>query len=88
MKNYKSDQPCIVCGQNQENKVTYHHIYTRKGFPEFESSTWNMIPVCQPCHCLFHSIGNQGMMRKYVCVRTWMELNDWEVFNGKLIHKG
>jgi len=62
-------------------------LYTRKVWPEYSEAPWNMIPVCQSCHCLFHSIGNQGMMRKYISVRTWMELNGWEVFNGKLIHK-
>lgn len=87
MKNYKSDKPCIVCGESRDGYVTYHHIYTRKAFPEFESSTWNMIPVCQPCHNLFHSHGNQTMMQKFISVRTWMELNGWEIFNGKLIHK-
>jgi 5-methylcytosine-specific restriction endonuclease McrA len=87
MKNYKSDQPCIVCEESRDGYVTFHHIYSRKAFPEYSNAPWNIIPVCQPCHNLFHSQGNQSMMKKYISVRTWMELNGWEVFNGKLIHK-
>lgn len=84
---YKSDQPCVVCSEGRENYVTLHHIYSRKAFPEFASSTWNMIPVCQYCHDLFHSKGDKTMMEKFISVRRWMELNGWKVFNGKLIHE-
>jgi 5-methylcytosine-specific restriction endonuclease McrA len=87
MKNYKSDKPCIVCSEARDKMVTYHHIYSRKAFPEFSTAPWNLIPVCQPCHNLFHNKGDITMMDKFFSVRKWMELNGWKVFNGKLIHQ-
>lgn len=87
MKNYKANKPCVVCEEGRDGYVTFHHIYTRKSFPEYEKAPWNLIPVCQGCHNNFHSKGNIFMAERYQSVWDWLELNRWEIFNGKLIHR-
>jgi hypothetical protein len=87
MKNYKSDQPCIVCGESRDGYVTFHHIYSQKVFSEYKNSRWNLAPLCAIHHLETHNIGEISFMNKYQQVKDWMELNGWELFNGKLIHK-
>ena len=84
---FESEHPCVVCGISGEGLVTGHHLYSRKAFPEFARFHWNMIPVCQLHHNMFHSAGNITMAQNYKSVSDWLELNRWEIFNGKLIHK-
>jgi 5-methylcytosine-specific restriction endonuclease McrA len=77
MKNYKSDKPCIVCGECRDGYVCYHHIYSRKAFPEFKSSTWNMMPLCQKHHNEAHAMSDSKFAAKYKSVSDWLELNGW-----------
>lgn len=69
--------PCIVCGKVAENGNSLHHIYTRKAHPEHSKESWNLIPVTQDCHNMFHSKGTEYMASKYPRVKDWLESNNW-----------
>lgn len=88
MENYKSDKPCIVCRESGDGKVTYHHLYTRKTYPEYEDEIWNKIPVCQKHHNEFHAKGTNWMAMRYTTIQSWIERNGWEYsqFLGKWTH--
>lgn len=77
MKNYEAHEPCVACLKEGEGMVTFHHIFTRKVYPEFAQEKWNMIPVCQLHHNLFHSKGNSFMANNYRSIETWMKRNGW-----------
>lgn len=75
--NYKSDEPCVACGHHQEDEQCYHHLFTRKVYPEFAKLKWNQISVCQSCHNLFHSRGIAYMAETFRSVNDWLHNNDW-----------
>lgn len=75
--NYQSDEPCVACGEAGESRVCYHHLFTRKVYPEFAGNDWNKIPVCQGHHNEFHSKGIVHMSEKYIEVMRWLYKNDW-----------
>lgn len=77
MRNYKSDKPCIVCGESRDCYVCLHHLYTRKSFPEYADEPWNLIPVCQREHNLFHAKPLSYMVDKYPSVKEWLINNGW-----------
>jgi len=77
MKNYKSSSPCVVCGEERDGYVTFHHLYGRKAWPEYKESKWNLIPVCQHHHNVFHSKPMSYMVLNYPSVKSWLESNDW-----------
>jgi predicted restriction endonuclease len=79
LSNYKSDKPCIVCGLNIDNMVTYHHIYTRKAHPEYSEETWNLLSVCQQHHNEIHNKGTITFSKKYPQVNDWLIRNGWEL---------
>ncbi len=84
--NYKSNRPCIVCGIYQEDATCFHHIYTRKAYPEHKEKPWNMISVCQKHHNEFHNKGNSYMCQKYDTVRRWFKDNNWQEINKKYVN--
>lgn len=69
--------PCVVCGRVTENGNALHHIYTRKAYPEHSKESWNLIPVTQDCHNMFHSNGTEYMASKYPRVKDWLLDNNW-----------
>lgn len=73
-----SSDPCIACNYFQVNSVCFHHLYTRKAHRELENVKWNMIPVCQRCHNLFHNKGTKVMADKFISVHFWLVRNGWE----------
>lgn len=81
MKNYKSYQACIVCGQNGENMTTYHHIRTRKSGGTDE--TYNLMPLCLRCHNEVHKIGIVSFSKKHPSVHNWLIKNSWQFSMGK-----
>lgn len=84
---YKSDMPCVCCGRQDENSVCFHHIATRKAFPEHSEAHWNKISVCQAHHNEFHSYGTAKMSRLYRSVEAWLFVNGWKVNEfGKYFH--
>ena len=74
---YESDSPCVVCGKQGQGMICYHHIYTRKAYPEFSSKSWNMISVCQNHHNEFHNKGTDYMASTYPSVLKWLQDNEW-----------
>jgi hypothetical protein len=87
MKNFKSNSPCIICGESRDGYVTYHHIYTRKAFKEYQHCLWNMMPLCAAHHLEVHGQGDISFMKKYWQVERWLNLSGWEISSGKLIHR-
>jgi hypothetical protein len=69
--------PCACCGKYFENGVCYHHIYSRKAYPEHAEKKWNMIPVCQAHHNEFHNKGASFVAKKYDSARKWLIKNGW-----------
>jgi hypothetical protein len=86
---FESDRPCVVCGIYGEGLVTYHHIYTKKAFPEYRESEFNLISVCQAHHNLFHSHGTTYMADTFWTVKAWLKAHGWEIndFTGKWSHQ-
>ncbi len=75
-ENYKSSEPCAVCGERRPNMVCYHHIKTRgSGGSDHDS---NLIPVCLKHHNEFHAYGNSKMLDKYLSAKLWFLRNGWE----------
>lgn len=86
MKNYQSNKACIVCGLNQTGMVTYHHVYTRKAYPNNSEDEWNLMSLCAFHHLESHKIGTVSFSKKYAQVNNWLIKNGWELIMGKWIH--
>ena len=63
--NYEANEPCIVTKLEGRGLVTYHHLLTKKAFPEHKDSAWNKIPCCFKIHLEFHQKGISYMASKY-----------------------
>lgn len=74
---YKSNEPCICCGHELDGEVCYHHLFTRKAYPNHAEKKWNMIPVCLSHHSEFHNKGITYMAVKYKTVMEWLKNNQW-----------
>lgn len=74
---FKSNLPCVACGLNKENMVTYHHIHTQKSRPDLRNNPFNLISVCQRHHNDFHSKGTDYMANKFPSVKEWLIKNNW-----------
>ena len=83
MKNYRSLEPCLVCGERGENKVTYHHIKSRKSGGGDE--IWNLMPLCLRHHNEIHSKGTTSFVKKY-SLETFMTDFGWEKSMDKWYH--
>jgi 5-methylcytosine-specific restriction endonuclease McrA len=68
---------CVCCGLCIDNMVCYHHLLTRKAHPEHEHRLWNLIPVCQAHHNLFHTHGTSAMAIRYEGVYNWLKEKGW-----------
>lgn len=79
MSKFKSEKPCIICGECRDGYVCFHHIYSRKAFPEYSKSQWNMMPLCQKHHNEAHSMSDLDFSIKYKSVNDWLELNRWKI---------
>jgi hypothetical protein len=86
MENYKSEIPCVCCGENGENMNCFHHLLTRKAWPEHKDKTWNKISVCQKHHNEFHNMSIQFMACLYPGVYEFLKMNEWELSLGKWRH--
>ena len=77
MKNYEAHEPCTVCRLEGEGMVCFHHLFTKRVYPEFAECIWNLIPVCKRHHNEFHDNGTTHMAEKYLPVHLWLLKNDW-----------
>lgn len=68
---YEANEPCIVTKLEGRGLVTYHHLLTKKAFPEHKDSVWNLIPVSRQIHNDFHNHGTTYMASKYSSVMEW-----------------
>ena len=84
MKNFKSDEACIICFSDGVD-ICYHHLMTKKAHPEHRENPDNLAPVCQACHNLFNSKGTNYMATNYPLLRQWMLDRSWsyDAFQGK-----
>jgi hypothetical protein len=76
---YEANEPCIVTKLEGRGLVTYHHLLTKKAYPEHKDSIWNLIPVSQKTHNDFHNHGTAYMANKYSSVMEWLLSNGWYV---------
>lgn len=83
MSNWESNLPCACCGLNMEGMVTYHHLYTRKTYPEFKNEAWNKLPCCQRHHNEIHANKLTDVAKKYTGILSFLIINKWELINGK-----
>ena len=86
MKNYQTELACIVCGWRVAGMVTYHHVYTRKAYPEYSASEFNLMPLCAWHHNETHSIGTVSFSKKYSSVNDWLISKGWQLLSGKWIY--
>lgn len=86
MKNYQTELSCIVCNLNSKGMVTFHHIYTRKAYPEYSKSAFNLMPLCLWHHNETHNIGTVSFSKKYEPVNNFLISNGWELVSGKWRH--
>lgn len=85
---YEANEPCCNCGLEGEGMVTYHHVYTRKAYPELSETKWNMMPVCLTCHNKIHSKGLVEIANNKT-VKNWLIDNNWyfDTFYEKWRHE-
>lgn len=74
--NWKSEEPCMVCGFNDEDSVCYHHIYSRKAYPEFQYEKWNNLPLCTLHHNKSHENFNK-LVKENMRLELWLIKHDW-----------
>jgi 5-methylcytosine-specific restriction endonuclease McrA len=86
VKNYRSTLPCLVCSESGENRVTWHHLKTRKSGGGDED--FNLMPLCQRCHTEVHTIGLKSFAKKYPSVSEWLISKQWGTcpLTNKWIH--
>ena len=49
---------CVLC--ESKTKLELHHLNSRRDFPELVREESNVIPICSPCHDIFHSNSSKG----------------------------
>lgn len=87
---WESNEPCICCMKNGKGMTCYHHLYSRKAYPEFSNKEWNKISVCQEHHNMFHNKGISFMANKFTRVRGFLIKHKWKTkpFQSKWFHEG
>jgi 5-methylcytosine-specific restriction endonuclease McrA len=84
-KNYEAGQACTVCGLSADGMVTFHHVYTRKAYPEHSEKEFNLMPLCAWHHVETHKIGTVSFSKKYSVVNDWLITHGWELIMGRWI---
>lgn len=77
MSNFESKEPCVVCNFYAERSTCYHHLLTRKVYPEYANANWNKLSCCISCHNDFHSKGTRIMAEKHKSVKDWLIMQGW-----------
>ena len=76
---FESNKPCVACRHDLPGETCYHHLYTKKAWPQFKDESWNLISVCRKCHNEFHSLGTNYMSKKKRAVENWLIHNGWYI---------
>jgi len=79
---WQTDELCVACGAWTENGNCFHHLITRRSNPELQNEKFNLIPVCQRCHNMFHVKGVSEMAKRFYSVRVWLEGSGWQIVHG------
>ena len=89
MKNYSSNKPCICCGIIGSDIVCYHHIYSKKAFPQYKTEKWNLLSCCLKHHNQIHNSGLVKISDNFPNVKKWLINNEWYrcEISGKWVHK-
>lgn len=79
-------QECIVCGES--GQTCAHHIKTKKAYPQYKFSLWNLMPVCWGHHEEVHRLGLREFANLYPNVESFLVANGWEFcpIAGKWLH--
>lgn len=65
--------PCLICGGVGE----VHHLLTRKAWPEYRDSEFNLVPMCRKHHSEVHSYGMTKMGTKYPLFEVALKHRGW-----------
>lgn len=82
MKDFKSNEGCIICG---DNNACYHHIHSKKSRPDLRQNHNNLMSLCLKHHQEIHSIGRQSFIKKYnldwyMFAKGWIQTHDGKWF--------
>jgi hypothetical protein len=83
---YEASCACTVCEMQAPGMVTYHHIYTRKAYPEYSSEKFNLMPLCAWHHVEIHKSGTVSFAKKYPAAHDFLISNGWLFAMGKWIY--
>jgi hypothetical protein len=81
MKNFKSEENCIICGNFDS---CYHHIRSRKSHPELKFDERNLMSLCLLHHVEVHKIGTNTFIKKYN-LESYMKNKGWD--HDKFLNK-
>jgi hypothetical protein len=84
--NFKASEKCTVCEMNKDGFVCFHHVYTRKAWPEFANEKFNLMPLCLWHHNEIHKMGTVSFSKKYSFANDWLIVNNWKLIMGKWMH--
>lgn len=87
-ENYKSDEPCLACGEARDGYVCYHHLNSQgSGGPD---ELWNFMPLCFKHHTEVHKISLNKFITKYpdAQIVLWLTHRNWEfcILRNKWFH--
>lgn len=82
--NFKSPYPCLCCGHDVDNEVTYHHEYSQGSHPEHKWAVWNLVSVCLKHHNEIHDNGSVRATKKYARLENWFYDNGWTILKLEL----
>lgn len=82
MAKYKSDDPCIICG---DINSCLHHIRSRGSGGS--DKPHNLMILCLRHHNEIHAKGRDTFSKMHPKAYRWMLRNGWESFNGKWFHE-
>jgi hypothetical protein len=76
LKNYKSDKPCIACGEARDGYVCFHHVKTQGSGGS--DHPHNLMSVCSIHHELVHkSLSKFSIL--FPKAREWLISNGWQI---------
>lgn len=67
-----------MCGIYVERGCCYHHLLTRKSYPEYENEPWNKVSLCLADHNRIHSASLSGLTEGNFRLKKWLLDNGWE----------
>jgi len=72
---------CIITGKDGEN----HHILSRKAYPQYKESEFNLLPLTRELHQEIHRVGRSSFIKKYK-LENEMISRGFEYILGKWVY--